>query len=161
MKRLVLILLTAAAFIPGAWAVPAAALAAERWIQVSTPEETHGAMALSLSSIHPSETKGLDDAQGLEVRDAKTAFLNSYEVRCGRGLIHQIDRHAVNPKTGKPGPALAAITDWGRPDGAGERRVLEIVCHPSEAGGDVISDRRAMIFLLGRLPPWAPPPPKS
>jgi hypothetical protein len=142
----------------------AAASPRERWIEVSPPEETHGAMALELGSIHPGAQKGLDEALGLEVADAKTAWLNSYEVRCGRGLIHQIDRHAVNPKTGKPGPSLAAIADWGRPDGAGERRVLDIVCRHDPAGGDVISDRRAAIFVLGREPkpiPPAPPPPKA
>jgi hypothetical protein len=37
--------------------------------------------------------------------------------------------------------------------------ILDIVCRHADAGGDVISDRRAMIFLLARLPHPAPPPP--
>jgi hypothetical protein len=127
-----------------------AAGAPERWLQVSPRDEAHGAMALNLGSVRPSETKGLDDATALEVADAKTVWLTRYEVRCGRSLMHQIERRGLDPKTGKLGPDAPVVGDWAKPAGAGEARILDIVCRPDEAGGDVISDRKALIWLLAR-----------
>lgn len=141
MKRLILVLA----------ALPLmAAGAPERWLQLAPRDATHGAMALNLGSVHPSQTKGLDDATAMEVADAKTVWLTRYEVRCGRGWLHQIERHGLDPKTGKMTTSVPVTGDWAKPSGDGEARILDIVCRPDSAGGDVISDRRALIWLLTR-----------
>ncbi|HEY3814843.1 MAG TPA: hypothetical protein VGL66_16615 [Caulobacteraceae bacterium] len=131
-----------------------AAAPTERWLQISASDAAHGAMALNLSAVQPSQTKGLDDAVAMEVVDPKTVWLTHYEVRCGRGLMHQVERRALDPKTGKPGAVAPTVGDWAKPQGDGEARLLDIVCRPEAAGGDVIHDRRAMIWLLSR--PAAP-----
>jgi hypothetical protein len=135
----------------------ATAAAPERWLEVSAADETHGRMALNLGSVHPSATKGLDDAVALEVKGPGAVFQNRYEVRCGRGLIHTIERHGVDAKTGKLTTSEPVIGEWARPDGAGEKNILAIVCRDGTPGGDVISDKRAMIWLLSRPAPPAPP----
>ncbi len=141
MKRLVLLL----AVLP-----LMAAGAPERWLEVSPRDPAHGGMALNLSTVRPSQTKGLDDATAMEVMDAKSVWLTHYEVRCGRGILHQVERHGLDPTSGKLGPSAPVEGDWAKPQGAGETRILDIVCRTDPAGGDVISDRRAMIWLLAR-----------
>ena len=139
MKRLVLVL----AALPLMAAAPA-----ERWLQISPRDDAHGAMALNMSSVRPSQTKGLDDATAMEVVDANSVWLTHYEVRCGRGLLHQVERHALDPKSGRTGAAAPIVGDWAKPAGAGETQILGIVCHPDSAGGDLISSRRALIWLM-------------
>ena len=107
-------------------------------------------MALNLGSVRPSQTKGLDNATAMEVVDPKTVWLTRYEVRCGRGLLHQIERHGLDAKNGKMINSEPVTGDWVKPAGAGESRILDIVCRSDSAGGDVISARRAMIWLLAR-----------
>jgi hypothetical protein len=141
MKRLVLLL----AVLPLMAAGPT-----ERWLEVSPRDAAHGGMALNLSTVRPSQTKGLDDATAMEVMDAKSVWLTRYEVRCGRGMLHQMERRGLDPKSGKLGPSTPVEGDWAKPQGDGETRILDIVCRPDSAGGDVISDRRAMIWLLAR-----------
>ncbi|HWE47871.1 MAG TPA: hypothetical protein VG407_17765 [Caulobacteraceae bacterium] len=140
MKRLVLLFAV----------LPLMAAASERWLEVAPRDASHGGMALNLSSVRPSQTKGLDDATAMEVMDAKSVWLTHYEVRCGRGLIHQVERRGLDPKSSKLGPSAPVVGDWAKPQGDGEARILDIVCRPDSVGGDVISDRRAMIWLLAK-----------
>jgi hypothetical protein len=145
MRRPILILAALAAL-----PLMAATRAPERWLAISPREPTRGPMAVDLNSVRPSQTKGLDDVQAIEVIDAKSVWLHRYEVRCGRGLIHEIERHGLDPKSGRLGPSAAVNGDWGKPDGYGEQELMELVCHHGGIGGDVISDRRAAIWILAR-----------
>jgi len=133
----------------------ASAAPAERWLPIAPRDAGRGAFAMNLNSIRPDAQKGLDDAAVLEVVDARTVWLLDYQVRCGRGYLHPIAKHAVDPKTGKVGEAapvelVPLMSDATKPVGQGEAWVLEIVCHPSSAGGHVFADRRAVIWTLGR-----------
>ena len=128
---------------------------AERWLPIAPKDATRGAIAINLNSLHPAAQKGLDDATVLEVIDPKTTWLIDYEVRCGRGLLHQLDKRSVDPKTGKPGAAVPVISvplmgDSAKPAGQGEEWILEVVCRPSSAGGNIFADRRAVIWTLSR-----------
>lgn len=121
---------------------------AERWLPIAPRDAAHGAMALNLNSLRPAAQKGLDEATALEVTDARTASLVAWEVRCGRGTLHPLERRPVDPKSGQIGPATAVGAEFAKPLGQGEEWVLEIVCRPNSAGGHVFADRRAVIWSL-------------
>lgn len=137
----------------GGVATAALAQSAERWLPIAPSDASRGAMALNLNSIRPAAQKGIDEATALEVSAAGAAYLDSYQVRCGRGLVRAVERRPIDRHSGEAAPPDPVTADWAKPGGLGEPWILQIVCDPQSAGGSLIADRRAAIWWLAHSAP--------
>ncbi len=141
----------------------AVAAPAERWLTLDLRGADHGAVAVNLNSVKPTETKGVTSADVLVVDDVGS-WLVTYEADCRKDKLHMAERSVVDRRTGKVEGVTKLDAAWSKPAAPAFQQLFGIVCRHETVGGTLIADRRSLMWYLTQpvpQPPETAPGPKK